>query len=208
MPARPAHPTRAAPGGGRRGSPRPATPACAAGRCSWPGASCCSRRTARWRSGSGRGPRTPAAEHARPWSSAGAQAAHRAVAYGDDRRDLRWCRIASGDLSGPAGTDHALCLAARFTLRCRAADTIRGGGDPTPAWLASRPRNGPAAPELRRHAHGCIVVRIQRDRPNTSLWRDDPRPTASSPQIVSRRKAKSERREAAANAMGLTPYAP
>ena len=96
-----------------------------------------------------------------------------------------------------------------LTLRCRAAETIRGGGDPTPDMACKPPtRMGPPPRSFAADAHGCIVVRIQRDRPNTSLWRDDPRPTASSPQIVSRRKAKSERREAAANAMGLTPYAP
>ena len=96
-----------------------------------------------------------------------------------------------------------------LTLRCRAAETIRGGGDPTPDMACKPPtRMGPPPRSFAADAHGCIVVRIQRDRPNTSLWRDDPRPTASSPQIVSRRKAKSARREAAANAMGLTPYAP
>src|SRR3954469_18842066 len=36
------------------------------GWCSWPGASCCSRRTVPWRSGIGRAPQTPVAARARP----------------------------------------------------------------------------------------------------------------------------------------------
>ena len=96
-----------------------------------------------------------------------------------------------------------------FALRCRAAETIRGGGDPTPDMACKPPtRMGPPPWSFAADAHGCIVVRIQRDRPNTSLWRDDPRPTASSPQIVSRRKVQITRRKSHTNAMSLTPYAP
>src|SRR5215207_1580623 len=65
-PALPARRTRAAPGGGRKAWPRPATPESVAAWCSWPGASCCSRRTVPWRSGIGPAPRMPAAARARP----------------------------------------------------------------------------------------------------------------------------------------------
>src|SRR5436190_619208 len=33
-------------------------------------------------------------------------------------------------------------------------------------------------------AHACIMVRIRTDLPNTSLWREDMRPMASSPRII------------------------
>ena len=76
--------------------------------------------------------------------------------------------------------------------------------------MACKPptRMGPPPWSFAADAHGCIVVRIQRDRPNTSLWRDDPRPTASSPQIVFRRKFRLARREPYTNVKSLTPYAP
>ena len=39
--------------------------------------------------------------------------------------------------------------------------TIRGGGDPAvPHGLRTALKNGPAAPELRRDAHDCIMVAI------------------------------------------------
>jgi hypothetical protein len=42
----------------------------------------------------------------------------------------------------------------------------------TPLVSKTALKNGPAAPELRRDAHDCIMVSIRTDRPNTRLWRD------------------------------------
>src|SRR5439155_8212136 len=48
--------------------------------------------------------------------------------------------------------------------------TIRGGGDPAvPHGFQTALKNGPAAPELRRDAHDCIMVVILTDQPNTRL---------------------------------------
>ena len=48
--------------------------------------------------------------------------------------------------------------------------TIRGGGDPAvPHGFQTALKNGPAAPELRRDAHDCIMVVILMDQPNTRL---------------------------------------
>src|SRR5438309_6545308 len=44
--------------------------------------------------------------------------------------------------------------------------------------------NGPAARSFAADAHDCIMVRIRTDLPNTSVWRDVPRPMASSPRII------------------------
>src|SRR5215213_9082757 len=43
---------------------------------------------------------------------------------------------------------------------------------------------GPPPRSFAADAHDCIMVRDPLDRPNTRLWRDDPRPMASSPLIV------------------------
>lgn len=48
--------------------------------------------------------------------------------------------------------------------------TIRGGGDPASRHgFQTALKNGPAAPELRRDAHDCIMVAILTDQPNTRL---------------------------------------
>src|SRR5215210_9243994 len=68
--------------------------------------------------------------------------------------------------------------------------TIRGGGAPSGS-MALRPlwRMDPPLRNFAADAHGCIMVPIRMDRPNTSLWRDDWRPVASSPQVVVHRTA-------------------
>src|SRR5439155_22637710 len=60
--------------------------------------------------------------------------------------------------------------------------------------------NGPAARSFAADAHDCIMVRIRTDLPNTSVWRDVPRPMASSPRIImqtcNRRRQTEFQREA------------
>ena len=48
-------------------------------------------------------------------------------------------------------------------------------------------RMGPPPRSFAADAHDCIMVRSPLDLPNTRLWRDDPRPMASSPLIVDAR---------------------
>ena len=43
---------------------------------------------------------------------------------------------------------------------------------------------GPPPRSFAADAHDCIMVRPPVDQPNTRVWRDDPRPMASSPLIV------------------------
>src|SRR5215210_9066719 len=63
--------------------------------------------------------------------------------------------------------------------------TIRGGGHPKPTMvLTPFLRMGPPPRSFAADAHDCIMVRPPLDLPNTRLWRDDPRPMASSPLIV------------------------
>src|SRR5215217_9434145 len=63
--------------------------------------------------------------------------------------------------------------------------TIRGGGHPKPTMvLTPFLRMGPPPRSFAADAHDCIMVRPPLDLPNTRLWRDDPRPLASSPLIV------------------------
>jgi transposase len=50
---------------------------------------------------------------------------------------------------------------------------------------------GPPPRSFAADAHDCIMVRDPLDRPNTRLWRDDPRPMASSPLIVEARLSPS-----------------
>ena len=70
--------------------------------------------------------------------------------------------------------------------------TIRGGGHPKPAMvLTPFLRMGPPPRSFAADAHDCIMVRPLVDRPNTRLWRDDPRPMASSPLIVEARLSPS-----------------
>ena len=45
-------------------------------------------------------------------------------------------------------------------------------------------RMGPPPRSFAADAHDCIMVRPPVDQPNTRVWRDDPRPMASSPLIV------------------------
>src|SRR3954466_16076701 len=60
--------------------------------------------------------------------------------------------------------------------------TIRGGGHPKQAMVSTPlSRMGPPLRSFAADAHDCIMVRPPVDRPNTRLWRDDPRPMASSP---------------------------
>ena len=66
--------------------------------------------------------------------------------------------------------------------------TIRGGGHPKQAMvLTPVSRMGPPPRSFAADAHDCIMVRHPLDLPNTRLWRDDPRPMASSPLIVDAR---------------------
>src|SRR3954471_17176641 len=70
--------------------------------------------------------------------------------------------------------------------------TIRGGGHPKPTMvLTPFLRMGPPPRSFAADAHDCIMVRPPVDRPNTRLWRDDPRPLASSPLIVEARLSPS-----------------
>ena len=70
--------------------------------------------------------------------------------------------------------------------------TIRGGGHPKQAMvLTPFSRMGPPPRSFAADAHDCIMVRPPLDRPNTRLWRDDPRPMASSPLIVEARLSPS-----------------
>src|SRR3954464_5129676 len=63
--------------------------------------------------------------------------------------------------------------------------TIRGGGHPKPTMvLTPFLRMGPPPRSFAADAHDCIMVRPPLDLPNTRVWRDDPRPMASSPLIV------------------------
>src|SRR3954465_7488868 len=60
--------------------------------------------------------------------------------------------------------------------------TIRGGGHPKPTMvLTPFLRMGPPPRSFAADAHDCIMVRPPLDLPNTRVWRDDPRPMASSP---------------------------
>src|SRR3954465_5029560 len=70
--------------------------------------------------------------------------------------------------------------------------TIRGGGHPKQAMVSTPfSRMGPPPRSFAADAHDCIMVRDPVDRPNTRLWRDDPRPMASSPLIVEARLSPS-----------------
>src|SRR4051794_25259419 len=50
---------------------------------------------------------------------------------------------------------------------------------------------GPPPRSFAADAHDCIMVRSPLDQPNTRVWRDDPRPLASSPLIVEARLSPS-----------------
>src|SRR4051794_9949743 len=70
--------------------------------------------------------------------------------------------------------------------------TIRGGGHPKPTMvLTPFLRMGPPPRSFAADAHDCIMVRPPLDLPNTRVWRDDPRPLASSPLIVEARLSPS-----------------
>jgi len=70
--------------------------------------------------------------------------------------------------------------------------TIRGGGHPKPTMvLTPFLRMGPPPRSFAADAHDCIMVRPPLDLPNTRVWRDDPRPMASSPLIVEARLSPS-----------------
>src|SRR3954469_7346848 len=70
--------------------------------------------------------------------------------------------------------------------------TIRGGGHPKPTMvLTPFLRMGPPPRSFAADAHDCIMVRPPLDLPNTRVWRDDPRPMASSPLIVDARLSPS-----------------
>ena len=85
--------------------------------------------------------------------------------------------------------------------------TIRGGGAPSVS-MAFKPlcRMDPPLRNFAADAQGCIMVPIRRDRPHTSLWRDEWRPVASSPQVVMPQAAAREGYAIAVQ--GLTPNAP
>src|SRR3954464_3072178 len=74
----------------------------------------------------------------------------------------------------------------------RSPMTIRGGGHPKPTMvLTPFLRMGPPPRSFAADAHDCIMVRPPLDQPNTRVWRDDPRPLASSPLIVEARLSPS-----------------
>ena len=51
--------------------------------------------------------------------------------------------------------------------------TVRGGGDPSASMAAEPPcRMGPPPRSFAADAHGCIMVRVPRDPPNTSSRRE------------------------------------
>src|SRR3954462_13714583 len=52
-------------------------------------------------------------------------------------------------------------------------------------------RMGPPPRSFAADAHDCIMVRPPLDLPHTRVWRDDPRPMASSPLIVDARLSPS-----------------
>src|SRR5258705_2664302 len=63
--------------------------------------------------------------------------------------------------------------------------TIRGGGHPKQAMvLKPVSRMGPPPRSFAADAHDCIMVRSLWTYRIQRLWRDDPRPMASSPLIV------------------------
>src|SRR3954466_1224804 len=83
-------------------------------------------------------------------------------------------------------------LGAWRTGHRRSPMTIRGGGHPKPTMvLTPFLRMGPPPRSFAADAHDCIMVRPPLDLPNTRLWRDDPRPMASSPLIVDARLSPS-----------------
>src|SRR5271157_1644476 len=70
-------------------------------------------------------------------------------------------------------------------------------------------RLGPPSRSFAADAHGCIMVPIPMDRPNTRLRRDDPRPMAGSPPIVPCPPDRhSPKKEAASDNYLLTAKAP
>src|SRR5271157_5386446 len=70
-------------------------------------------------------------------------------------------------------------------------------------------RLGPPSRSFAADAHGCIMVPIPMDRPNTRLRRDDPRPMAGSPPIVPCPPDRhSPKEEAASDNYLLTAKAP
>src|SRR5882762_8122808 len=71
-------------------------------------------------------------------------------------------------------------------------------------------RMGPPPRSFAAEAHDCIMVPVHTDRPNTSLWRDSPRPhselpsdgphrTPACPQTVAARRRAVSRRQPAAS---------
>src|SRR5712691_9267099 len=115
----------------------------------------------------------------------GAQAARRPVAAGDDRRGPARGGAASGSVSRRCGADDQARLgASRRHIADAMPMTVRGGGDPRQAWLARRLR------EWARRLGATPLMRMTAswfgsasDPPNTSVWREVPRPMASSPRI-------------------------
>jgi hypothetical protein len=62
--------------------------------------------------------------------------------------------------------------------------TIRGGGNPVLDMVcAPRFRMGPPPRNFAADAHDCIMVRICIGSTEYSVWREVPRPMASSPRI-------------------------
>src|SRR3712207_3587756 len=82
-------------------------------------------------------------------------------------------RLAPGDDGGRVGAGEQI----RRSPRCRGLPImVRGGGRPT-RIMALMPcvRLGPPPRSFAADAHGCIMVQVRLDRPNTSSWRDPSR---------------------------------
>jgi hypothetical protein len=92
------------------------------------------------------------------------------MAHGHDRRDAKGCHYAASLISPDANRDKKFRsgpFLGPLTI------TIRGGGDPTSTMVVAPVlRMGPPPRSFAADAHGCIMVRIQMDPPNTRLWRD------------------------------------
>ena len=86
---------------------------------------------------------------------------------------------------GERRTQTGQALGAGRTGSRRSPLTIRGGGHPKQGMVSTPlSRMGPPPRSFAADAHDCIMVRPPGDQPNTRVWRDDPRPIASSPLIV------------------------
>ena len=102
----------------------------------------------------------------------GAQAPDRLVALRPRWRGARGRRPASRTLKGVSLKHHDNFGPVR-TLRDGSPMTVRGGGVPAGSMaLMPTDRMGPPPRSFAADAHHCIMVRVVRHPPNTSMWRD------------------------------------